>query len=215
MHYLYRIVNLKNGKVYIGQTDNPNSRWLNHKNRVKNKTSKQYIHLSMAKHGVENFIFEVIATCRSQEDTDEIEKFLIIQYNSRDKNYGYNLSPGGDISWNKGKTLPEAWRNKISEAHKGKIMPEVTRIAISKANKGRHLTEEHKRSISNTHGKNQFMKGVNVGEKSGQAKLTWEIVSQIRREFLAGGVSKSELARKYGVSQPSIKNIIMNITWKV
>lgn len=55
----------------------------------------QYIHRAMAKYGVESFIFEVIATCRTQEDTDEAESILIKQYDSRSKEYGYNLMVGG------------------------------------------------------------------------------------------------------------------------
>ena len=215
MIYLYKIVNTLNNKVYIGQTDNPRRRWLNHQNRVKNKTSKQYIHLSIIKHGIDNFTFEVIAGCLTQDDANETEKILVSQYKSMDRNYGYNLSPGGDVSWNKGKTLPESWRKKISESHKGRKMPATTRAALLAHNKGKPLTEEHKEKLSKAMKESGSMIGVNVGEKSGQAKLTWEIVSQIRWEFANKNVSKSALARKYGVSQPSIKNIIMNITWKV
>lgn len=215
MYHMYRITNLTNNKVYIGQTSDLTKRWLNHQNRVKNKTSKRYIHLAMIKHGISNFFFETIATCRTQVDANETEKLLIIQYNSRDKNYGYNLSPGGDISWNKGKPLPAEWRNKISESHKGRTMPASTRAALLAYRKGRPLTEEHRNNVSKSLKENGSMIGVNVGERSGMAKLTWKIVSQIRHEFAGGNCSKSELARKYGVSQPTIKNIIINITWKV
>lgn len=96
MHYIYKITNTLNGKVYIGQS-NSKRRWSQHQYFAKNpEQTKQYIHRAMAKYGVENFIFEEIASCLTQEDTDETESLLIKQYDSRNKNYGYNLAPGGN-----------------------------------------------------------------------------------------------------------------------
>jgi group I intron endonuclease len=96
MHYLYKITDALNNKVYIGQTIDNKKRWMQHKAYAKrpDKTG-QYIHRAMAKYGVENFSFEIIATCQTQEDADETESLLIIQYNSRSKDYGYNLMVGG------------------------------------------------------------------------------------------------------------------------
>jgi group I intron endonuclease len=95
MHYLYRITNQLSGKVYIGQTNDPDYRWYQHRSYAKGNKHKQYIHRAMSKHGIENFVFDVIAGCRSQEDTDETESLFIIQYNSRNKEFGYNLMVGG------------------------------------------------------------------------------------------------------------------------
>src|ERR1039457_1426135 len=96
MHYLYKITNLLDQKVYIGQT-NSNNRWRQHKYNAKNpERTHQYIHRAMAKYKIENFIYEVIATCMTQEDANEIESILIKQYNSKNKNFGYNLTIGSD-----------------------------------------------------------------------------------------------------------------------
>jgi group I intron endonuclease len=96
---MYKIGNNLNGKVYIGQTIKPEYRWYQHRSYAqKENKHKQYIHSAMAKYGVDNFTFEVIATCKTQEDADEIESILILQYNSRSKEYGYNLKAGGNSS---------------------------------------------------------------------------------------------------------------------
>lgn len=96
MHYIYKITDTLNNKVYIGQTVDDKKRWIAHKSYAKNpEKTGQYIHRAMAKYGIENFIFEVIASCKSQEDTDETESLLIIQYDSRNKERGYNLMVGG------------------------------------------------------------------------------------------------------------------------
>jgi group I intron endonuclease len=97
MHYMYRITNQLSGKVYIGQSINPEDRWKQHQSYSKNPSKTgQYIHRAIAKHGVEHFIFEVIATCRTIEDANETEVLLIQQHDSRNKEYGYNIKPGGE-----------------------------------------------------------------------------------------------------------------------
>ena len=96
MHYLYTITNQQNGKVYVGQSIDEKGRWKQHKYFAKNpEKSGQYIHRAMAKHGIEHFSFEVIALCVSQADADYTEDQLINQYDSRNKEKGYNLKSGG------------------------------------------------------------------------------------------------------------------------
>lgn len=92
MHYLYRITNLPNKKVYIGQTVNDKKRWVQHKRLAMSpdKTG-QYIHRAMFKYGVENFIYEVIAQCITQYDANEIEAQLIIQKDSINKGKDWNI----------------------------------------------------------------------------------------------------------------------------
>lgn len=99
--YLYTITNMINNKLYIGQSVKPNQRWSQHKAYAKRDTV-QYIHRAMAKYGIDSFRFDIIATCRTEEDANELETVLIKQYNSRNKQYGYNIAPGGNISWNRG-----------------------------------------------------------------------------------------------------------------
>lgn len=95
MHYLYRITDTINHKVYIGQAVNPRRRWSDHKWNARQEKPIQYIHRAMAKYGIENFTFEVIATCRDLDSANVVEDLLIIQYDSRNKERGYNLNAGG------------------------------------------------------------------------------------------------------------------------
>lgn len=96
MHYLYKITNQLSGKIYIGQTVDISKRWGAHKSFARNVDKpRQYIHHAIAKYGAENFTFEVIATCLTQEDVDVTEDILIIQYDSRNPVFGYNLKSGG------------------------------------------------------------------------------------------------------------------------
>lgn len=52
------------------------------------------------------------------------------------------------------------------------------------------------------------------GEKNGSAKLTSNQVLEIRKRYLAGGITQKALAGEYGVSLPLIEKIIGGRLWK-
>lgn len=52
------------------------------------------------------------------------------------------------------------------------------------------------------------------GENNGNAKLTWDIVREIRVRHLAGGVTCAQLATEHGVSDVAISCLIRRKTWK-
>lgn len=94
---IYKITNLINGKVYIGQSKNIAHRWTQHRNRPFNPLSSQYdsyFYRTIRKYGLENFTFEVVEQC-SEEELNSKEKYWIDYYKSNLVNYGYNLTDGG------------------------------------------------------------------------------------------------------------------------
>lgn len=98
MGYIYKIINIKNQKIYIGQTTKkrPTDRFSQHKYLVlhpQQEKSISYLHRAMKSDGIDNFKFEII----EQVDNlllNEREKYWIKQYNSLVPN-GYNLTVGG------------------------------------------------------------------------------------------------------------------------
>jgi len=59
----------------------------------------------------------------------------------------------------------------------------------------------------------------NIGEKNPAATVTEDIVIEIRKNYQYGktarnGITKQEIAEKYGVSFEVIKNIVTGRTWK-
>lgn len=133
VHYLYKITNLINGKMYIGQTKHPSNRWYAHKWQAVNKPI-QIIHLAMAKYGIENFSYEIIAASKDQDSINEAEIICIEQYNCTAGNNGYNYERGG-----KNRPKSEEWKKKISEMRRGHFVSEETKNKISKSNKGKHF----------------------------------------------------------------------------
>lgn len=92
---IYKIENLINHKVYIGQSVNIKRRWREHQYYAQNSEQKpEHLYLSMAYYGIENFSFEVIEYC-SQKDLDSREIYWISYYQSTDREKGYNIETGG------------------------------------------------------------------------------------------------------------------------
>lgn len=93
MYYIYKITNKINRKVYIGFTKDPKRRWKQHK--IESKKVKRPLYVSMRKHGVENFQFEIIYESDDRKHTLlEMEPHFIREYNSYNK--GYNCNYGGN-----------------------------------------------------------------------------------------------------------------------
>lgn len=80
---IYKITNLINNKIYIGQSVNIERRLNEHKRRDEQKIDK-----AIKKYGFENFNFEIIEMCQPDK-LDELENYWIGYYNSLVPN-GYN-----------------------------------------------------------------------------------------------------------------------------
>ena len=82
---IYKITNLKNGKIYIGQSIHIERRWQEHCR----ESAHSVISDAIKKEGKDNFKFEVIKECK-QSELDELEQYYIHYYNCT-LPYGYNV----------------------------------------------------------------------------------------------------------------------------
>ena len=91
---IYKITNLINGKIYVGQSKDPTRRWKEHKWDAFNPNCKENsaIHRAFLKYGIDNFQFTIIGWF---EDYNEKERQYIKEFNSLYPN-GYNLTEGGE-----------------------------------------------------------------------------------------------------------------------
>lgn len=90
---IYKITNIINNKVYIGQSIDIKKRWERHKIVAFNDAYPQYnclIYKAFRKYGLNNFTFEVLEEC-AEEDLNRLENLYIDQYNSCNRQKGYNM----------------------------------------------------------------------------------------------------------------------------
>jgi len=218
---LYRITNKINGKIYIGQATNISKRWSDHRAAVQKLKPTQIIHHAMIKYGLDNFEFEVIASCKTQEDANETETELVKQYDSFISNgKGYNATLGG---MNAPKT--EAWRNHMSKVMTPKLQeyfqletPEqkeerytkvsaslkgMQKVPGSGTKKGFKHSEESKRTFSQSH----------IGQVAYNRKFTKEEIILIREQY-SQGISCPTLAKMHSADRTTIWEIVTKRTYK-
>ena len=116
---IYKIENLINHKVYIGQSKDIIKRLRQH---IKNEGN---FHLNSAfkKYGFDNFSFEII---KQTYDLNYWEIFLIQIYRANNRRYGYNYTSGGQALNN-----IEHWYNSLSEAQQQRWKSEEERKRYS------------------------------------------------------------------------------------
>lgn len=161
MFSLYKITNKLNQKYYIGQSLYPEKRWKQHQNYAKRNHPEMYIHRAMAKYGIENFTFEVIAGCKLQEDANEAETIIINQFDSRNPEKGYNIKPGGETWDDESKKFMSAKMKEFYRNH-----PEA-RVRVSEFSKNIWSNPEHVAMMRQAStGRSNPMKGKKLSEEA-------------------------------------------------
>ena len=97
-HYIYKVTNKVNGKIYIGQTCDLKRRNYHHIYSSYNEKAGDYntrFHQAIRKHGKDNFQTTLLCIAMSQQEADELETFYIEKFNSFDFSCGYNMTKGG------------------------------------------------------------------------------------------------------------------------
>jgi len=182
---IYKTLNLKTGKFYIGKDKYNNPKYLG---------SGKLLHQAFNKYGIENFKKETICEAKTKEELNELEIFWIKELNTITPN-GYNIAHGGEggdtmsnnpnkeeifrkhsewmkehTSW-KNKRTPEQlqkmreislriFKNKENHPSFGKQLSQETKKKIGDANKGKKRTEEQRKRISEANmGKPGYWKG--------------------------------------------------------
>ena len=146
MYTVYQHKNKINGKVYIGITSQkPEQRWRN----GEGYKSSPHFYSAIQKYGWDNFEHNILFVELTKEQACLKEQELIKEFNSMNREYGYNSTSGGDIF-----VMNEETKQKISQAlmgnqnNLGHSCSEEKKKKISEAQKGRKFTEEHKQKLS-------------------------------------------------------------------
>ena len=199
---IYKITNLVNGKMYIGQhvTDNLDDGYMG---------SGKLIKRALSKYGVENFRKEWLGFYEDEEELNYMERVFVDEtWVSRSDTY--NLKIGGEGGWSyinkhnlynrigmKGKHLAKETKQKISEATKGKnkgktpwnkgktnVYSQETLQKWSTSHSNHKHTVETKAKISaKVRGKNNPMYGKSAWKGKHHSEETKRKMSESRKQY--------------------------------
>ena len=228
-YILYLHINKIDGKKYYGITSekNPNRRWRNGKGYQNN----EYFTNAIEKHGWDNFEHIILFENLTESEAYALEKQHIAKYNTKNREFGYNLTDGGEGT--NGYHHTEESKRKISEKTKGENNPmygkgylisgenhpmygkyhtEESKQKMSESKKGKKLSEESKQKISKAN------KGKNCGENNPMYGKTGEKNPMYGKHHTEESKQKmSELKKgKYcGKNHPGAKSVICITTRKI
>ena len=198
-YIVYMHKNKINNKIYIGITyQNTKNRW--RKNGLGYKKQKQFYN-AICKYGWDNFEHIILFENLTKDEACQKEQELIKKYKSNDRNYGYNLSEGGE-SGSKGShwIMSKEAKEKNRQAHLGEKNGMYGIKGKDNPNYGKQLSEETKRKMS------EKLKG----------HISWNKGMKYTKEQK----NKISIATKKAMQNPEIRNklhkkkTINKNTWK-
>ena len=195
---VYLLINLVNGKMYVGQTIQPL------KARMKQHLGgKLCVDKAIRKHKPKNFRCEILKCCASKAELDAWERFFIAALKTKSP-LGYNLTDGGE-----GGTPCDETRKKRSDALKGRPKSPKHRAKLAESKIGKPLSIE---TIEKMSAAQSGEKGHNYGKpldseicsKISAANRGYSVFKNLLRELDAHQLSYRRLAKRMGLSYPSI-----------
>lgn len=185
---VYMHTHKESQRKYIGITSQPpNNRW----RKGEGYKECPYFYNAIQMYGWNAFLHEVLFTGLTRQEAEQKEIELIAKYKSNTREYGYNISNGGNVV---GK-MSEETKQKISTTLKGRKFTEEHRRKKSEAQMGeknhrfgKHHTQEEIEKIreANIEHLNSGCKKptkVNQYDLQGNFIKTWDRMGDIRREL--------------------------------
>lgn len=189
--YTYTILNVRNGKIYVGWTVNPQERWRKHQRNAKLKL-RFHLYRALA---IEpsNFEYSIMSIHYSETEAMSAEQYWISYFKSNDDQYGYNMTEGGEGCIRRGKD--HHWfgkRGKLSH-NWGRKQHQNTRDAIKKGNdkrrtNGLQIIELRKQQIN---------------DLLITSTRRWGIIANLS---LLWGVSHTQVRRFIQIHMPNLNN---------
>ena len=228
---IYQILNLVNGKIYVGSSNNLYNRRKSHLSRLRNNQhDNKHLQFAWNKYGESNFKFEILQIIKNCKSLVGCEQFWINSTCCTDRKYGYNIAPNAGHP-TLGTTLSKSHKLKISEGTKRALADPEKRKKISLANSGSNNymygkthTQEARKKISMTHkGKKltpeakERLRLSCTGENNRHAKLNElqvKIIRSLTNELNTKYLTLKDLAEYFNVSISVIGKVKIGMSWR-
>lgn len=185
-HYVYKITNKLNGKIYIGVRS---CRCAIDEDPYMG--SGKLLKEDMRSIGEENFTKEILHIVSTREEAMDIERKLVDK-KFIDRNDTYNLIIGGNDGGWKWITEDEdklkVIRKRMSESAKVKVFSDEHRRKLSESGKQRIITEEHRKNMSEAHKGHKMP--LKVAESLRQANLGRTLSEEHRKKIALANTGK-------------------------
>lgn len=219
MQGIYEIINLINGKSYVGSSIDLKRRWYSHVRTLRNGQHRNpYLQAAWNKYGEGAFLFCVIEQVENEDRLLRREQYYLdcafgvgSTYNiakdatapmlgrevSEETRRKLSESNKGKIPWTKGRHRTIETRHKISEANRGREFSEEWKRKISEAKKGCEVSEETKRKMSEAHKGKKFSEE----HKQNLSKTYPAFIHRETGEVIPVGRNLAKICREYGLDR--------------
>lgn len=228
MKYIYRMVNVVNGKSYVGQTNNFRLRMNGHKSDAFNKKSHAYnypLSNAIRKYGWDNFKNEIIEEISEEENqfyVDEREIYYIAYYKSLSSEYGYNILKGGQQGQTREKLTYEQ-RLSLSNIFKPEETKDIQAL-LKQKEKNKRILDKYSPRLSRS-----LLQNINIGlnfrndsweyplhnyyEEPFSRRYTEEEMKQIKMD-IKSGMKYTDIAKKWDTTIGFISGINNGRIWR-
>lgn len=219
--YIYKTTNLKNGKIYVGQSiKNP-------EDSINYIGSGKLLLKAISKYKFKNFKKEILEICETKEELNKKEKFWIKELKSLYLENGYNISKGGifgDIisnNPNKKKIAKKISKSNFGENNPmfgismkqrlinkhGKVKAKKLYLQFKEKQRLRHLDSNYINPSKLKEVKRKISKA-NTGINNGNAS-NWKLILEDKNSILIkGGIKRNLLL--YNLDYQQFKKISDN-----
>lgn len=195
---VYEILNLVNGKRYVGSSINLKSRRWRHFSNLRNgRHENEHLQRSWDRYGGDSFVFRVVLEC-DKDELLEKEQELIDSYEFSSL---YNILKFAYSA--RGYEISSEARRKISESKMGHEVSAETRKKLSKAHAGKTVSESTRAKISTAMVGNQHLLGYEPStetrlrlSEAGKGRITSDETKQRQSEAAKGRKVSDETRKK-------------------
>ena len=203
--YIYKITNKINGKSYIGQTNNYNRRFMEHRGMY-DTTGSKVLYQAFKKYGINNFDFEILG---EYENYNEMEVKFTEEFDTI--NNGYNVANGGEQPPLKVGVDNPLSTHTLEDVLEVKRLLRETDLQIEEIGKITGYSESGIDRIN--HGKIWKVEGEKYPIR-GRKKLSDEQITEIIDLLLNTKLSHREIGDKYGFARTTISALNKGKNWR-